>query len=223
VGQRPDVVDRLRRGYALRVVATRETFVFNLQDTFAALGKLKQCVDSARIRFAPPVNPFEDDGDGRDDSASSQSESTAEFVDAIAGILEASGLEHLKFVDPHDSDYDNAALVWVDGDLTGALFYLDEDARGAEAFTRTLIAGVASECTGTFGSQTKKGGRAGRTEISEFSMACQDRDGSEFVAATVLATGDGTLMFVHFSSSDPVRLRELNDGLRRVIGIIWGT
>ena len=207
----------------LRIAAARETLTFELEDTYAALGKLKQCVDSARIRLAPSPNPLGDGSSGGDPGRPGGSAPDRDFIDAIAGVLAASGLESLQFVDPASAGYDNAVLAWADEDVNGALFFLDEDASGAADFTKAFIGGVASACTGTFGSQTKPGSRAGRANVSEFSMACEEEDGSEFMAATVLATSEGTLIFVHFTTNDPGRLRALNDDLRRVIGIIWGS
>jgi hypothetical protein len=219
VGPRQDVLDRLRRGYLLEIAAARETFSFALTDTYVALGKLKQCVDTAHLWSSPVTNPF-DDGAGGEEPRSPDAGEVEEFRVTIAGLLEAAGLPEARFVDPAGTDHAAATLAWQADGIEGALFFLMMDAQQVLEFTRDLIGNIARECGGTFASQTGDQGRVGDAQLSEFSLACETNGETEFVAAAILASESGAFVFVHYAAGDGLRLRELNENLIQVLKVV---
>jgi len=220
VGPREDVLERLRRGRVLEISTPRERLAFALTDTYVALGKLKQCVDSARLWTSPQANPFATRPGAGAPSPGIDAGDAEEFRLTIAGILEAAGLPAVVFVDPVSSEHEGATLVWRADGIDGALFFLMMDAAQAGEFSRELIGSIAKNCRGTFASQTGPSGRVGDSQLSEFSLACEAEGQTEFVAATVLAGDSGTLVFVHFAVGDGARLRELNADLMRVLAVV---
>lgn len=220
VGQRTDVLDRLRRGRVLEISTPRERFAFALTDTFVALGKLKQCVDSAHLWSSPSTNPFAIEPGQSAPGGGIDAKDADEFRLTISGLLEAAGLPSVVFVDPAGTEHEGATLVWQAGGIDGALFFLMMDAGEAAEFSRELIGSIAKNCRGTFASQTGPSGQVGDSQLSEFSLACETDGESEFVAATVLSSDSGTLIFVHFAQGDGARLRELNADLMRVLAVV---
>src|SRR3546814_886518 len=98
----------------------REDLYFDLDGTSRALDTLLDCVERANA-LSSPGNPF---ADARSTSANpfagNDSRAGSNDQDIVEGLLLASGLQDIVFVDPATTGFGDALHTWQAGELTGA-------------------------------------------------------------------------------------------------------
>ncbi|MGF1629154.1 MAG: hypothetical protein ACFCUT_06755 [Kiloniellaceae bacterium] len=225
IGKRADVYQRLRAGYQLRVAAAKDDFYFNLDGTSRALEKVRECVSVATAFSQPNSNPFAGDSGGRGMtnpfSSSNDGTAASSDQDLVEGLLLASGLDEVNFVDPAVLQFDGANYAWTSGDLTGLVYVVDPEGSAIDTFANELLGIFASSCEGTFGSQSPASIPAGRGRLKQFSAACRAPGvGDAYYAGTALGYDDSVLIFLTFSSAAPEVLRDVNDSLANVFTVV---
>lgn len=145
----PKIFEHLKTGSALRFIANRKTFSFNLKGSNAALAELDSCYDKA---INGGENPFA--------SASGQTErvaydknlfKSAEDKETMDTLVSMTGLTNYEYVNPAGTDFSDYEYGWIEGSNVGLYSNLGKTERNVKQSVKGAIAAVVEGCDGAFG------------------------------------------------------------------------
>lgn len=214
-GPRSDVLLSLRRGRQLRVVAAQETFYFSLTGSNIALGRVLECVDLAVAMSPSRKNPFAAKNHRNDASDPEENEHV------VRALLVASGMENPVLIDPRHLDNEGAAYAWSSGSMFGAMFAYDISETRAETLSNEVLANIAAECAGDYGTQSNEAWYAGASLIKQFAGACRSNaDPSFYFAGTTVETRETIILIMNYTEEDPETLADVNRALGEVMSVL---
>src|SRR3546814_3673505 len=187
-------------------------FRSDLDGTSRALDTLLDCVERANA-LSSPGNPF---ADARSTSANpfagNDSRAGSNDQDIVEGLLLASGLQDIVFVDPATTGFGDALHTWQAGELTGAVYVIDSEGRDLEAMVGVVLGTLAQECQGGFASKPRPVERVRRAQVKQFTAACRapQYDGDYFYAFPAVSNGEKVMMLYNSSELGAADLEKVN-------------